>query len=180
MSFQQEYDATIAASEDLNLPRHSGASSSSQHTAASRVPTLLKLGSFETGFTKVSADYGSGASRTGIKKTCADMDRETVVSSLSGSVSREKRDGDQNVVRTLRDKQNLLQKAELAVRGENSAQQKLSEAGAEIVKREFVILLFMRLIKNSNPNDYSYNWRINGLLRLKERRLVCVKNRNEE
>ena len=30
MSFQQEYDATIAA-EDLNLPRHSVASSSSQH-----------------------------------------------------------------------------------------------------------------------------------------------------
>ena len=83
-------------------------------------------------------------------------------------------------MRTLRDRQNLLQKAELAVRGEQSAQQRLSEAGAEIGKREILKVLFMRLIKNSNPNDYSYNWRINGLLRLKERRLVCVKNWNEE
>ena len=122
MSFQQEYDATIAASEDLNLPRHSGASSSSQHTAASRVPTLLKLGSLGTGLTKVSADYASVASRTSIKETCAEMERETVVSSLFGSVSKEKRDRDQNVVRTLKDRQNLHKilewKAEQAVRGE--------------------------------------------------------------
>ena len=48
MSFQQEYDLTITASEDLNLPRHSGASSSSQQTAASTVPALLKLGSSGT------------------------------------------------------------------------------------------------------------------------------------
>ena len=33
--------------------------------------------------------------------------------------------------------------------------------------REILILLFMRLIKNSNPNDCSYNRRINGLTRLK-------------
>ena len=64
-SVQQEYDATIAASEDLNLPRHSGASSSSQHTAASRVPTLWKLGSFGTGLRKVSADYDSVAMHQG-------------------------------------------------------------------------------------------------------------------
>ena len=79
MSFQQEYDATIAASEDLNLPRLSGASSSSQRTAASRVLTLC--------LTKVSADFDSVASRTSISETCADMDRETVGSSLFGSVS---------------------------------------------------------------------------------------------
>ena len=79
VSFQQEYDATITASEDLDLPRHSGASSNSQHTAASRIPTLLKLGSLRTGLTKVLADYVSVASRTGIKDTCADMVRETVV-----------------------------------------------------------------------------------------------------
>ena len=80
MSFQQEYDATITASEDLNLPRHSGASSSSQHTAARTVPTLLKLGSQGTSLRKLSADYDSVASRTIIKETCADMDRGTVVS----------------------------------------------------------------------------------------------------
>ena len=35
------------------------------------------------------------------------MDRETVVSSLFGSVSKVKRDRDQNVVQTSRDRQNL-------------------------------------------------------------------------
>ena len=69
MSFQQEYDVTITASEDLNLPRQCGASSSSQHTTASRVHTLLKLGSLGTSLTKVSADCDSVASRTGIKET---------------------------------------------------------------------------------------------------------------
>ena len=38
------------------------------------------------------ADYDSVASRTGIKETCADTDRETVVSSLFESVSEGKRD----------------------------------------------------------------------------------------
>ena len=88
VSFQQEYDATVSASEDLDLPKHSGASNSSQHSAARRVPTLLKLDSLKTGLTKVLADYHCVARRTGIKETCADVDRETVVSSLFGSVSR--------------------------------------------------------------------------------------------
>ena len=35
------------------------------------------------------------------KETCADMDRKAVVSSLFDSVSRAKRDRDQNVVQTL-------------------------------------------------------------------------------
>ena len=74
-------------------------------------------------------DYDAVASRTCIKETCADMDRETVPSSLFGSVSKEKRDRDQNVVQTLRDRENLTiileRKAELAVRGEKLAQQRL-------------------------------------------------------
>ena len=77
MSFQQEYDATITASEYLNFPRHSGALSSS-HT------TLSKLGSLGTSLTKVPADCDYVASRTGIKATCADMDRETVVQVFPG------------------------------------------------------------------------------------------------
>ena len=100
MSFQPEYDATITASEDLNLLRDSGVSSS-------RVPTSLKLGSSGTSLTKVSADDDSVARRTGVKETCADMDRETLVSSLFGSVSKGTRDRDQNVAQTLRDSQNL-------------------------------------------------------------------------
>ena len=79
MSFQQEYDVTITASEDLNSPRHSRASSSSQHTAASRFPTLLKLGSSGTSLTKLAAENDSVASQTSSRKLAADMDRETVV-----------------------------------------------------------------------------------------------------
>ena len=59
IGYQQEYDVTIAASEDLNLPQHAGASSSSQHTAASTVPTLWKLGSLGTSLRKLWADYDS-------------------------------------------------------------------------------------------------------------------------
>ena len=99
--FPEVNDATIAASEDLNLPRHPVTSSSSQHSAASTVPTLLNIGSLGTSLTKVSADYDSVACLTSIKETCADMDRETVVSILFESVSKEKRDRDQNVVQTL-------------------------------------------------------------------------------
>ena len=51
------------------------------------------------------------------------MDRETVVASLFELVSKGKRDRDQNVVQTLKDRHNLhnilKRKAELAVRGEN-------------------------------------------------------------
>ena len=107
MGFQQEYDATIAASEDLNLPRHSGASRSSQHTAASTVPTLLKLNSSGISSRRFIADYDSVASRTSIKETCADMDREVVLSSLFESVSKGKRDRDPNDVQTLKDTRNL-------------------------------------------------------------------------
>ena len=42
----------------------------------------------------MSADDESVASRTSIKENWADMDRETVVSSLLGSVSKVKRDRD--------------------------------------------------------------------------------------
>ena len=71
----------------------------------------------------MSADYDSVASRTSINETRADMDCETVVSSLLGSVSNGKRDRDLNVVQTLKDRQNLHKilerKAELAVRRKN-------------------------------------------------------------
>ena len=64
------------------------------------------------------------------------MDRETVVSNLFRSVSKGKRDRDQNVVQTLRDRQNLHiileRKAGLAVRGEKLAQQRLYEAEADV------------------------------------------------
>ena len=47
---------------------------------------------------------------------------------------------------------------------------------SNIGKRGILILLFVRLVRSLNPNDYSYNRRINELIRLKERRSVCVEN----
>ena len=58
----------------------SGASSSSKQTAASRVPTVL--GSLGTSLWKQMRDYESVDSRTGIQETGANLDRESVVSTL--------------------------------------------------------------------------------------------------
>ena len=103
----------IAASEDFEL------ASSSRHSVARIVPTLLKLGS-----------PGSGT-----RKLAADADHETVVS-VEESLLTENRDPDLNVTQTLKDGQNLhkfLERtAELACRGEISAQKRLSEAEAEM------------------------------------------------
>ena len=65
------------------------------------------------------------------------MDRETVVSTLFRSESKKKRDRDQNVVQSFRDRETLHKKilkvkAEIAVRSEKIVQQKLYEAEAEI------------------------------------------------
>ena len=64
------------------------------------------------------------------------MNRETIVSSLFESVSKEKRDRDQSVVQTLRDRQHfhkiLERKAELTVRGEKLARQRFFEAEADV------------------------------------------------
>ena len=130
----------------------------------------------------MSVDYYSVASRTSIKETCADIDRETVVSSVLGSVSKENRDRDQNDVQTLRDRQNLHnileRKDELAARGEKLAQQRLYEAEADVEvehwEEDIPILLIMRSIRSSSPNDYSYNRRFNGLIRLKETKQACL------
>ena len=95
---------------------------------------MLKQGSFGTGLTKVLADCDSVASRTSIKETCADMDRETVVSSLFGSVSKGKRSRPErceNIERQAKSPQNHWE-AELAVQEEKLAQQRLYEAEADV------------------------------------------------
>ena len=137
-----DYDATIVATtEELDVPRHSGASSTSQHSAAaSRVPTVSKQGPLGNSLWKQLADSDSVDIRNSIKETCADLDRETVVPTLFTPEPKGKRDRDQNIVQSLRamseDMENLEQildwKAELAVRGEEPAQQRLSEAEADV------------------------------------------------
>ena len=63
-------------------------SSTTLRSPPGRVPPLLKLCSLGASLTKMGADSDSLPGRTSIKETCADIDRETVVSSLFGSMSR--------------------------------------------------------------------------------------------
>ena len=86
------------------------------------------------------ADYESVDNRNGIQETGANVDRESVLSALFRSESKEKRDRDQNVLRTLRDRENhkiLERKVDLVVRGERMAQQKLYEAETEVEARNW-------------------------------------------
>ena len=72
----------------LDITEHQATASTRQQA---EFPLCGKLGSSGTSLTKVSADYDSGASPTSTTETCADMDRERVVSSLFGSATTEQR-----------------------------------------------------------------------------------------
>ena len=98
-SFQCRDDATIISAADPEVP-YSGASSSSKQTAASRVPTIL--GSWGASFWKQRPELVD--SRSSIQATGANVDRESVDSTVFRSQSKEKRDRDQNVVHSSRDK----------------------------------------------------------------------------
>ena len=117
MSFQQEYDATTATTEDFKLPGHSRSFKQQPVLGSKQSSHFVETRFIVTNVTKVLANCDFVASRSSVKETCADMDRETGVSSLLGSASQEKRDRDQNVVQTLR----LERNAEVAVRGENGS-----------------------------------------------------------
>ena len=71
----------------------------------------------------------------------------------------------------------LEKKAELAVQGECVAQKRLSEAEAEmghknLGSKKCWILPCMKPIENSNLRVWSFIRRINGQIRLKEKRLI--------
>ena len=179
-AFNLENDATVATSEDFDPPQHSRASSS-RHSVASTVPSLSIVVSSTT-WKRVAADYDSVAnSFSSTKKVVADADHETV-ESVEESVSRRRDIDFFNVMQSLNDRQylhNFLeQKAELAVWEKKQLRKdfpKLTQIWkAEIGNREHKMLLFTRLIKNSNLNDYNYNKRINWLIRVKERDLKFV------
>ena len=99
-SFQCRDDATIiSAAEDPEVP-NSGASSNSERTAASRVPTM-------SGFSGVGVWKQwpeSVDSRASIQATGVNVDGESVVATIFSSQSKGKRDRDQNVVHSSRQK----------------------------------------------------------------------------
>ena len=131
-SFQCRDDATtISATEDPEGFPCSGASSNIKQTAANIVHTLL--GSFGASLWKQRPE--SVDSHASIQATGADVDRESVVPTVFSSQSKGKRVRDQNVVHSLKDRENLQKiferKVDSAVRGERLAQQKLYEAEVE-------------------------------------------------
>ena len=102
------FSAIISTTEDPEGFPHSGASSSTKQTAASRVPTML--GSFGNRFWKQWRDHESVDSRNGIQENVSNLDRESVVSTIFRSQSNEKRDRDQNVVHSLREREREREK----------------------------------------------------------------------
>ena len=132
-NLENELTNTVAASEDFGHLLKRFVACSSQHSAASTVPTLLNLGSVRSTGELVRGNDSIAGSffRTG------DMVRgNNPVARVEESVFKGNRDHDSNSVRTSSDKQNLHKhlerKAESAVRGENAAQKRLSEAEAGI------------------------------------------------
>ena len=67
----------------------------------------------------------------------------------------------------------------MAVREERLAQQKLYEAEAEVDARYWNReILKSRSLRNLNLNDFSFSKQIDGQIRLKEIKSVCVENWN--
>ena len=123
--FPHDCNATIAVtSEEPDVLRHSGTSSSSKQSFHC-VRFIGKLALETVG--------------NSIQETGAELERETVVSTLFISEPKGKRDRHQNFLQSSRDTDNLHiileRKAEMAAQGERMAQQKLYEAEAEVDAR---------------------------------------------
>ena len=103
------------------------------------------------------------------------------LSSVEGTLSRGKRDQYLEGLQTLSERKNLHvyleQKAEWAVQGECQAQKKTIEAQIgqkEIENKDVLTLPLMKPIENSHLKDWNCVRRINGQIRLKEKRLIFV------
>ena len=181
-SFQCRDDATIISAADPEV-LYSGASCSSKQTAANRVPTIS--GSWGASFWKQRPELVD--SRASIQATGANVERESVDSTVFRSPSKEKRDRDQNVVHSSRDSnlQKILgRKVDSAVRGEIMAQQRLYEAEAEVEARTWAKrncdVAFRRSTRNLSLNDSRYNKQVDGQIRVKETKAACMESWNWE
>ena len=101
------------------------------------------------------------------------------ISSVEGTLSTGKRERDLESVQTLSERRNLhaylAQKAGLAVQHKCAAQKRLCEA-EEIGNKEMLILPSTKPIEHSNLKDWSSIRRLNGPIRLKEKRVIYLKN----
>ena len=90
-----------------------------------------------------------------------------------------------HVVHSLKDRENhqkiFERKVDLAARGEREAQQQLYEAEAEVEARNWEKRnsdIVLHEIKKLNLNDFSYTKQVDGRIRFRERKSVCMENRN--
>ena len=127
-------DVTMIPTSPDGSPK-TEAFSSSQKATAGRVSSLFG----PPGLGKLRAGHVSG--RAGLQETGAELDRESVATTLFRSQSKGERDRDTKVVHSLRDRENhqkiLERKVDLAVRGEREAQQQLYQAEAEVEVRSW-------------------------------------------
>ena len=119
-------DATMIPTSPEGLP-NAEAFSSSQKAAAGRVSSLFGHSSLG----KLSAGHVS--SRSGLQETGAELDRDSVATTLFRSQSRGKRDRDRQKII----KKHLERKVDSAVRSEQLSLQKLCEAVAEVEVRNW-------------------------------------------
>ena len=135
-----------------------GALSSSQKAAAGRVSSLFCHSSLR----KLAAGHVS--SHSGLQESGAELDRESVATSVFSLQSRGKRDRDTNAVHSLRDRGNLQKilerKVDMAVRGERAAQQKLYQAEAEVEARNWEKQRQDFAFRESNQEFESQRFRI--------------------
>ena len=162
--FQREDDATVISTTDPEgLPR-SGAPSGSK-TAASRVPSTFGPPSHW----KPMADHASGLGQFRTENLLQQQflvhrrkvrEIKTQTLCIRWKIERiSKKSSNGKLTRPSR--------------GEMMAQQKLCEAEAEVEASK-------RSIKNLNLSDFSYTKQVDGQIRLREKRLVCMDNRNRE
>ena len=136
------------------------------------------------GLGKLSACRVSG--RPGLQETGAEMDRESVATTLFQFTVDRKGDRDTNVAHSLRDRKISKRSLNGKLTWPSEEREKLSKnfirlrlrLRREIGKREILISHVKRSIKNVNLCDFSYIKQVDGQIRLREIRLVCDENWN--
>ena len=180
-AFNLENDATVATSEDFDPPQHSRASSS-RHSVASTVPSLLIVVSSSTK-KLVAADHDSVASSlSSTRKVVADANHETVgecwriyVEGEETSIFKRYANAErQTISPQVPGTESWISRLRRKFSSEKIIRSWSRNGEQTIGNRENKMLLFTRLIKNSNLNDYSNHKRIDGLIRVKERDLEFV------
>ena len=179
MGFQQEYDATITAFEDLHLRRHSGASSSSQHTQQADFPLCWNWVQKGPGSRKCRRNTILLQVGLAIMETCADTDRETVVSSLfPGLCPRWREIETKTLCKRWSPQKSLNGRLNLPFEEKTGSAMIIRIwciFGGEAFRKETFRYC---CLWDQCPNDYICNRWINGLIRLKERRWSCSEETN--